>query len=153
MKDLNYHNDDTNTWNSIQPKNDSTQNHSDTTDGELDQTSGGNKNLSPPLREMNQRTSLLFKVLKIKSQIGEIHQKDKLTYISSIHQINEIIISVIRAMSSSLTLRNVLETTSNLLSDVSFNLWSLILKKRVPQICVESWFQWFSYRKSYNIVI
>ena len=74
---------------------------------------------------------MLFKELKIKSQIGDAHQKDKLTYVSSIHQINEIFNSVIRAMSPSLTLRNVLETASK-------SNQSPILKKRVPQICVES---------------
>ena len=51
------------------------------------------------------------------------HRKDKLTYFSLIHQINDtqktgyksgILSSVIRNMSPSLFLRNVLETTSNL---------------------------------------
>ena len=68
--------------------------------------------------------ALLRKELKIQGHIGEAHQRDKLTYVSLIHQINEaqeagydeseIVNSVIRAMSPSLTLRNVLETTSNL---------------------------------------
>ena len=80
--------------------------------------------MSPLLREVNQRTSLLCKELKIKGQIGEEHQRDKLTYVSLIHQINEaqevgydeseIVNSVIRAMSPRLTLLNVLETTPNL---------------------------------------
>ena len=79
--------------------------------------------MSPFLGEVNQRTSLLCKELKIKGQIGEEHQTDKLTNVSLIHQINEaqevgydeseIVNSVIRAMSPRLTLRNVLETTSN----------------------------------------
>ena len=125
LEDLNYYNDETNTWDSNQLKEDSTQKHGDiATVGERNQTSKGNGNFSPLLRELNQRTKLLRKELKIKVQIGEAHQKDKLTYVSLIHQINEaqeagydeseIINSVIRAMSPSLTLRNVLETTSNL---------------------------------------
>ena len=75
-------------------------------------------------RELGLKTSLLRKELKIKGQIGEAGQKDKLTYVSLMHQINEaraagydeseIVNSVIRAMIPSLTLRNVLETTSNL---------------------------------------
>ena len=77
--------------------------------------------MSPLLVELNQRTRLLRKELKIKGQIAEAHQRDKLTYVSLIHQINEvqeacyddseIVNSVIKAMSLSLTLRNVLETT------------------------------------------
>ena len=125
LEDLNYYNDETNTGNSNQPKEDSTQKHGDTTTvGENNQTSRGNGNLSQLLRELNQRTSLLRKELKIKGQTGEAHQKDKLTYVSLIHHINEaqeasydeseIVNRVIRAMSPSLTLINVLETTSNL---------------------------------------
>ena len=48
-----------------------------TTVGEQDQTSRGNGNLPPLLRELNQRTSLLRKESKIKGQIGEAQQKDK----------------------------------------------------------------------------
>ena len=127
LEDVNYYNDDATTGNNNQPKEDSTQKHGhgDTTAvGEHDQTTRGNGNLSPLLHELNQRTSLLRKELKIKGQIGEAHQRDKLTYVSLIHQINEtqeagydgceIVNTVIRAMSPSLTLRNVLETTSNL---------------------------------------
>ena len=124
MEDLIYF-DDTTTGNSNQTKEDSTQKHGDTTTvGEHDQTSRGNGKFSPLTHEPNQRTSLLRKELKIKGQIGEAHQRDKLTYVSLIHQINEtqeagydgceIVNTVIRAMSPSLTLRNVLETTSNL---------------------------------------
>ena len=123
LEDLNCYNDETNTGNSNQPKKDSTQKHGDTAAvGEHNQTSRGNGNLSPLLRELNQRTSLLRKELKIKGQIVEAHQIDKL--ISLIHQIkeaqeagydeSEIVNSVIRAMSPSLTWRNGLETTSNL---------------------------------------
>ena len=88
-----------------------------------DQTSRGNGNLSPLLHELNQRISLLCKELKIKGKISDTHPRHKLTYVSLIHQINEaqkaghdqseMVNSVIRAMSPSLTLRNGLETTSN----------------------------------------
>ena len=57
------------------------------------------------------------KKLKVKVQIGEAYQKDKLIYASLMHQIDEaqeagyevseIVGSVIRAMIQSLTLRNV----------------------------------------------
>ena len=48
LEDLNYHNDDTTTGKSKQPKRDSTQKHDDTTTvGEHDQTSRGNANFSP----------------------------------------------------------------------------------------------------------
>ena len=67
---------------------------------------------------------MLRKKLKIKGQIGEAHQRNKLTCVSLIHQIHEaqeagydeseIVNSAIRVMSTSLTLRNVLESTSNL---------------------------------------
>ena len=73
---------------------------------------------------LNLRTSLLREELKIKDQIGAANQKDKLTYVSLMHQIDEaqevgyeeseIVSSVIRAMIPSLTLRNVLESTPNL---------------------------------------
>ena len=77
-QDLNCYNDDTTTGNSNQPKDDSTQKHGDTTTvGKHDQTSRGNGNLSPRLRELNQRASLLRKELKIQGQIGEAHQRDK----------------------------------------------------------------------------
>ena len=59
------------------------------------------------------RTSLWSKELKIKDQIGEANQKDKLTYVSLMHQIDEaqeagydeseIVSSVIRAMIPSLS--------------------------------------------------
>ena len=56
MDDLNYYNNETNTGNSIQPKEDSTQKHGDTTTvGEHDQTSRSRGNLSSLLRELNQR--------------------------------------------------------------------------------------------------
>ena len=57
-------------------------------------------------------------------QIGVANQKDKLTYVSLMHQIDEaqeagceeseVVRSIIRAMIPSLTLRNVLESTPNL---------------------------------------
>ena len=80
-----------NTGNSDQLKEDSTQNRGGTTTvGKHDQTSRGNGNLPPSLLELNQKTSLLCKELKIKRQIGDAHQKDKLTYVSLIHQIKEV---------------------------------------------------------------
>ena len=125
LEDLIYYKDDTTTGNSNQTKEDSTQKYGDTTTvGEHDQTSRGNGNLSPLLRQLNQRTSLLRKEQKIKGLIGDAHQRDELTYVSLIQQINEaqeagydeseIVNSVFRTMSPSLTLRNVLETISNL---------------------------------------
>ena len=78
---------------------------------------GQSNNFLPILRELNLRTSLLRKKLKVKVQIGEAYQKDKLIYASLMHQIDEaqeagyevseIVGSVIRAMIQSLTLRNV----------------------------------------------
>ena len=92
-------------------------------DNNADNDGQGN-NFSPILRELNLRTSLLRKELKIKGQIGEANQKDKLTYVSLMHQIDEaqetgyeeseIVSSVIRAMIPSLTLRHVLESPPNL---------------------------------------
>ena len=92
-------------------------------DSNADNDGQGN-NFSAVLRELNLSTSLLMKELKIKGQIGEANQKDKLTYVSHIHQIDEaqetgyeeseIVSSVIRAMIPSLALRNVLESTPNL---------------------------------------
>ena len=70
------------------------------------------------------KTSLLRKELRVKGSIAEAGQKQKLTYVSLMHQINEakaagydqdeIVNGVMRAMVPSLTLRNVLETTTNL---------------------------------------
>ena len=64
------------------------------------------------------------KELKIKDQIGEVNQKDKLTYVSLMHQIDEakqtwyeeseIVSSVIGAMIPSPSLRKVLESVPNL---------------------------------------
>ena len=78
------------------------------------------------LRELGvlKKTSLLRKDFKIKSQLVEVGQRDKISYVSLMHQINEaklsgydeedIINSAIRAMTPSLTLRNILETTPHL---------------------------------------
>ena len=78
------------------------------------------------LRELGilKKTSLLRREFRVKGQIGEVGQADKLSYVSLMHQITEgkaagydeddIVNGVIRAMIPSLTLRNVLETTSNL---------------------------------------
>ena len=71
LEDLNYYNDDTTTGNNNQPKEDSTQKHGDTkTVSKHDQISRGNGNLLSLIREMNQRTRLLRKKLKVKFQIG-----------------------------------------------------------------------------------
>lgn len=82
------------------------------------------RKFDPFLRELGilKKTSLLRKELRIKGQIGEAGQKDKLTYVSLMHQIAEaqaagydeddIVNSVIRAMVPSLTLRTVLESMS-----------------------------------------
>ena len=78
------------------------------------------------LRELGvlKKTSLLRKAFRVKGSIGEAGHKEKLTYVSLMHQINEakaagydqdeIVNGVIRAMVPSLTLRNVLETTTDL---------------------------------------
>ena len=70
------------------------------------------------------KTSLLKKEFWVKGSIGEVGQKEKLTYVSLVHQINEfkaagydqdeIVSIVIRAMVPNLTLRNTLETTADL---------------------------------------
>ena len=57
-------------------------------DSNADNDGQGN-NFSTILRELNLRTSLLRKKLKIQGQIGEANQKDKLTYVSLMHQIDE----------------------------------------------------------------
>lgn len=69
-------------------------------------------------------SGLLRKELKIRGQIGEAGQKDKLTFASLMHQIRnaeaagyeeeEIVASIIGSMVPSLTLRTVLETTPSL---------------------------------------
>ena len=78
------------------------------------------------LRELGvlKKTRLLQKDFQIKVQIGEVGQKDKISHVSLMHQINkakssgydqeDIINSVIRAMTPNLTLRNVLETKLHL---------------------------------------
>ena len=48
---------------------------------------GQGNNFSPILRELNLRTSLLRKELKLKGQIGEANQKEKLTYVSLTHNL------------------------------------------------------------------
>ena len=99
-------------------------------DSNADNDGQGN-NFSLILREPNLRTSLLRKELKIKGQIGEANQKDKLTYVSLMHQIDEAqeagyeesetVNSVIRGMIPNLTLRNVLESTPTNHSTNFFN--------------------------------
>ena len=71
--------------------------------------------------------SPLRKELKIRGEIGEADQKDKLTYFSLMHQIKqarltgytdqEVINVVIISMELDLALRTVLETTPNLTLD------------------------------------
>ena len=71
--------------------------------------------------------SPLRKELKIRGEIGEAGQKDKLTYFSLMHQIKqarltgytdqEVINVVISSMELDLALRTVLETTPNLTLD------------------------------------
>ena len=93
------------------------------TEMKTEEAGGGNLNL---LRELGilGKTGLLRKDLKIRGQVGEAGQKGALSYVSLIHQIknaqqagyeeSEIVSVVIGAMIPSLTLRNVLETISNL---------------------------------------
>lgn len=94
------------------------------TDDTDDQNTGeGNKFSSAILRELGM-LSPLRKELKIRGQIGEAGQKDKLNYVSLMHQVKqakltgytdqEVINAVISAMIPGLKLRTVLETTSNL---------------------------------------
>ena len=89
---------------------------------EDDQDGEGKMNI---LREMSVlKTSLLKKKFRVKGSIGEAGQKEKLTHVYLMHQINEakaagydqgeIVNGIIRAMVPSLTLRNVLETTTDL---------------------------------------
>ena len=78
------------------------------------------------LREMKalRKTNMLRWEFKVRRQKGEPGQRDKLTYVSLIHQIGdtqaagykegEIVSSVINCMVPSLTLWGVLETTPNL---------------------------------------
>ena len=70
MEDLNYYIDKKNTGNSNQLIEDSTQNHSDTTTvGEPDQTSRGNGNLSPLLRELNQKQVCFVRSWKLRVKL------------------------------------------------------------------------------------
>ena len=88
-----------------------------------DQNGEGKVNILRKLRALK-KTSLLRKEFRVKGSTGEAGQKEKLTYVSLMHQINEakaagydqdeIVNGVIRAMVPSLTLRNVLETTTDL---------------------------------------
>ena len=68
-----------------------------------------------------------IRILKIRGAIGEAGQKDKLTYVSLLKQVEEgkdkgfsdkkIVNAIIKATTRRLYLRNVLETTDNLTSD------------------------------------
>ena len=105
-------------------------------DNNADNDGQGN-NFWPILRELNLRTSLLRKELKIKDQIGEVNQNDKLTYVSLMHQIDEakqtwygeseIVSSVNGAMIPSPSLRNALEACQTYHSTNFFNTWKHIL--------------------------
>ena len=90
------------------------------------QANGEGNLRSDLLREFGM-LSPLRKELKIRGQIGEAGQKDKLTYVSLMYQIKqarltdytdqEVINAVISSMVPGLTLRAVLETTPNLTLD------------------------------------
>ena len=106
---------------------------------------------------------MLRKELKIKGQIGVAHRKDKSTYFSLIHQINEAQKHIMISLQFSAVLLEkwalvcfwgmCWKLYQFFLTAVFFNIWSPILRKRVRQICVENWLQWFSYRKSQNIIM
>ena len=104
--------------------------------GNADETNGvtqqpiqanGVSNLRSDLLREFGMLSPLRKELKIRGQMGEAGQKDKLTYVSLMHQIKqarltgytdqEVINAVISSMVPGLTLRTVLETTPNLTLD------------------------------------
>ena len=90
---------------------------------DADQEGEGKMNI---LRELGvlKKASLLGKEFRVKGSIGEAGQKEKLTYVSLMHQINEakaagydqddIVNGIITAMTPSLTFRNVQETTTDL---------------------------------------
>ena len=75
-------------------------------------------------RAVDDQRSAFHKDFKIKSFIGEVRQRDKLSYISLLKQIEagiekrysnkEIVNAALRVITSSLYLRNVLETTEDL---------------------------------------
>ena len=77
--------------------------------------------VSPPINFQN---SLLCHDLKIIGQVGEVGQKEKLSYISLIHQIeadlakgyseNEVVHAVINAISPGLSIRSYLEGSGRL---------------------------------------
>ena len=89
------------------------------------------------VRDLGGSTGLLRRELQIRVCIGDPSQKDKLSYISVKHQINEarkqgyahseIINSIIRGMHSSLRLKSILEMKQNL--DMSRFATSLRRKK------------------------
>ena len=103
------------------------------------------------LREMEalSKTKMLRREFKVRGQIGEPGQRDKLTYVSLMHQIRDahaagykedkIVSRVINCMVPSLTLRGVLETTPDLspgqLLQQSSSL-KPILMKVLLRICV-----------------
>ena len=75
------------------------------------------------VRAVDDQRSAFHKDFKIKSFIGEVRQRDKLSYISLLKQIEagiekrsnkEIVNAALRVITPSLYLRNVLETTEDL---------------------------------------
>ena len=93
---------------------------------EDDQEDEGKMNILWKLSVLK-KTSLLKKEFRVEGSIGEVGQKEKHTYVSLMHQINEakaagydedvIVNGVIRAMVPSLTIGNALETTTDLSLD------------------------------------
>jgi len=91
-------------------------------------------------------TSAFYKDFKIRGLIGEVHQKDKLSFISLQKQIEEgtekgypekeIVNAVIRAFTPGLYLRNVLETTEGLtLEKLTKFLQSHYLERSTTDLC------------------
>ena len=90
----------------------------------LKKPTSGKRDTFNSYESLLKKTSLLRKELKLRGQIGEPSQKDKLSYVSLMHQIeeakssgyddDEIVSAVIKAMTPNLTLRNVLESLKDL---------------------------------------
>jgi len=92
--------------------------------GDPSERKKGGKSQPEFLKDMYQNIGLFRKELKIRGQIGDPRAKDKLSYISLVHQINEadalgyteheIISAIIRAMIPGLPLRSILETKADI---------------------------------------
>ena len=99
----------------------------------------------PSIRELGylNQTSLLRKDFKIGGVIGNAGQKDRLSFVSLSHEINdgrtagyskkEIIAGVLKSMASNLRLRNVLETMTDLTLVRLMRFYKHILKKAMHQ--------------------